>query len=408
MTVAATEWRMKAEASRSALAVACALLAVTGVGEAQSGVEPDLRIELAERIREAQAEGGSYSKELIDPLRSLSVTYEEDGNHASALAVLDQALQVTRANYGLSALEQAPLLRQMIRSEQRRGNAAGVWELEHDLLTLAAQNSAGLRTVPILHEIGDKRMDLLGRYLDGEKPPELVLGCYYANPRGRGPDNANAWRKCDAGQRSVAARNMLFDAQRTYADAISVFLRQQLYASEELYELEAKLLRNSYLYGGYAQGEQSLRRLIGYDVANGASPTTRILNLVHLADWALLFDRRPAALERYAEIYSLLEEHGVPRSEIDRVFASTTPVPLPVFEPNPYAKAENARGHVDVEFEITRFGTTRRVDVAGKSNVSAQDVGRLLRWIVRSHFRPTIADGEARDSRIAVRYYVHE
>lgn len=405
---------MTIERCRSPLAIVCVLLAVAGFSERATSAQPqpavdsDPKLELAERIHQAQSAGGPYSKELIDPLTTLSRLYQEDGQSALASVAIEQALQVVRANYGLSTLEQAPLIRQMIRSEQSRGNAEQVWELERDLLGLVRRHPDDLRTVPILHEIGDKRMDLLGRYLDGEILPELVLGCYYAEPPRVTGAMEDDRRKCDSGQRSVAARNILLEAQRNYARAIDVFLRQRLYSSRELYELEAKLLHNSRLYGGYGQGKQSLQRLISYDVANSVPLTKRTVSLIHLADWELLFDRRPTALEQYAQIYTLLEQQGVARPELDRIFSPTTPISLPAFEQNPFARPEDSGAHVDVAFEITRFGTARRIRVVGESNASAQAADRIVRWIVRSHFRPRITDGEAQDSRVAVRYYVHE
>jgi hypothetical protein len=394
------------------LAKTCVVLAVAGFGasgpSAQPAVGSDPKLELAERIQQAQAAGGPYSTELIDPLAALSRLHQEEGQSALAVAAIEQALQVTRANYGLRSLEQVPLLRQRIRAEEERGNNAEAWELERELLTLAARHPEDLRTVPILHEIGDKRMSLLGRYLAGELPPEFTLGCYYAEPQQVTQDIADGWRNCDAGQRGVAVRNILLEAQRNYAHAIDVFLRQRVYSSDELHELEIKLLHNSYLYGGYDHGKQSLQRLIRYDVANGAPLTNRIGKLIELADWELLFDRRTTALEQYAQIYSLLERQGVSRPEIDGIFSPTSPVALPAFEPNPFARAENAGGYVDVAFDITRFGTTRRIDVESGSNAPAQAVDRISRWIVRSHFRPRITDGKAHDTRVAVRYYVRE
>ena len=92
-------------------------------------------------------------------------------------------MQVIRANYGLRSLEQAPLLQQRIRSEEARGNFAAAWELEQDLITLARRQPNDLGAAPILHEIGDKRMDLLRDYLDGGIPPQIILGCYYQGPQ---------------------------------------------------------------------------------------------------------------------------------------------------------------------------------------------------------------------------------
>ena len=148
-----------------------------GVASSQSESVSDERTRIiAERVEEARAQGGPYSKDLIDPLRILAEIHQQSGNHDLAAAVTEEALQVIRANYGLRSLDQAPLIRERIRSEGARGNAAEAWELEQALRTLAKANPGDLRTAAIFGEIGDRRMDLLRRYSAGEVPPHAELG----------------------------------------------------------------------------------------------------------------------------------------------------------------------------------------------------------------------------------------
>jgi hypothetical protein len=61
-----------------------------------------------------------------------------------------------RFNYGLKSLHQAPLIEQLIRNEEARGNDAVAWDLEQELLGLARRNPDDLRTVPIFHEIAQR------------------------------------------------------------------------------------------------------------------------------------------------------------------------------------------------------------------------------------------------------------
>src|SRR5262245_57263953 len=149
--------------------------------QAAPSAEEQRRI-VAERIEQALAQGGPYSKELIDPLTSLVELYQESGRHDLAVAATEQAMQVIRANYGLRSLDQAPLIRERIRSEEERGNFGEAWDLEQALLTLASANPKDLRSAEVFGAIGDKRMDLLRRYRAGEFPPQMVLGCYYDEP----------------------------------------------------------------------------------------------------------------------------------------------------------------------------------------------------------------------------------
>jgi hypothetical protein len=360
---------------------------------------------ISQKIAQVQHQGGTYSKELIEPLTHLSLLYRENGDYALEAAVLEQALQVVRANYGLRSLEQAPLMRQRIRAEESRGNFAEGWALEQELLALAHKHPQDLRTVPILHEVGDKRMDLRRRFLAGERPPQLVLGCYYEGPKG--PIDGS--RNCESGSRSGAAQQMLMEAQRHYFSAILPLRLQQQTASPELDELEDKLYRNSYLLNDYQAGRQSLVRRIDDDVANEEPPQKRIDRLVELADWDLRARRYTLAFDLYAQIYAYLDEHGA-RARIDELFSPATPIALPTFVPNPFAaeRAEGAIGYVDVEFDVTPFGT-RRIRVVAAHNASRAVQQRVQRWVVMNRFRPRMAEGTlAETSRVTARHYVHE
>lgn len=390
------------------------LLLILAVGVPSPGATQSARdtedalARIADDILQAQMQGGTYAKELIEPLTDLSFFYQEHGNYALELAALEQARQVMRANYGLSSLNQVPLMRQQIRAEESRGNFAGAWELEQALLTLAQKNPDDTRTAPIYDEIGDKRMELLSSYLTGKHPPQLYLGCFYEPPeRVHARD-----RTCDSGERDAAASHMAWDAQRNYANAIGVLRRQQERSSGELYELEDKLLRNSYLLRDYQTGRRSLVRLIYDDAANSEPMLSRVDRLVQLADWDLRYGQRTLAFDLYAKTYAFLEEEGVSQASIDAIFAPATPIPLPTFATNLFApeRAQGATGFVDVAFDVTRYGTTSRIKVLDTTrNASSAAQRRVTRWLVDNRFRPRVTDGQTVDtSRIVARAYVHE
>jgi len=375
---------------------------------ANAGAE-DTLAQIADEILEAQTQGGSYAKELIEPLMDLSFVYQEKGDYALELAALEQARQVVRANYGLSSLEQAPLMRQQIRAEESRGNFGEAWAIEQALLTLAKKHPDDARTAPIYHEIGDKRMDLRRSYLAGERPPQLTLGCYY---HGSQPQLISDGSNCASGERDEAILHMTLDAQRNYANAIAVLRRQQEHSGGELYELEDKLFRNSYFLRDYQTGRQSLVRLIYDDAQNGEPMLSRIERLIQLADWDLLYDQRTLAFDLYAKTHAFLEQRGLAQASIDEFFAPAVPILLPTFQPNLFAPelAERATGYVDVMFDVSRYGRTSRIRVLDSTHDASNIVQRrVARWVVDNRFRPRVTDGQAVDAeRIVARAYVQE
>jgi hypothetical protein len=210
--------------------------------------------EIYAQIAEIEARAGPNSSELLDPFGRLGLLYEESGEHAFAIAAVQRSLQLVRFNNGLYSLDQAPFMQQLIRNEEQRGNHAAAWDLEQELLELVRRHPEDVRTVPILHEVADKQMAELHRYLDGERPPRVVLGCYYQvwphDPAGN----------CNSGSRKDVVQGMIADAQRHYAEAIAVLLENELYAADELRELEMGLVRGAELIRSRYEADEHFRK----------------------------------------------------------------------------------------------------------------------------------------------------
>jgi hypothetical protein len=454
--------------------VMLAALAWPAAGLSQPAPEPsvlDRQRQIAERIEQEEARNGPNSEGLIAPLSALALLYRESGDERLAVAVIERIRQLVRVNYGLHSLEQAPLIRQLIASEEAVGNYEAAWNLEQELVTLARRHPADLRIVPILREIAEKRLDILGQFLAGEAPPQIVLGCYYNWPR-RGGNYGG----CVAGNSSDVIRALVSDAQGKYADAIAALLHNERYASDELRELEAELVRASDRireynrrrtriidYGArfdrrqfesepwrsemealvrlvnwelpdphgaaatlrgepperrevtqvardYRIGRLSLSRLYAYEAATSSSLTRQIDALVRIADWELLYGENAKALDGYELIYSMLDEVG-DRALIERIFAPEIPVVLPSFLPNPLAPeaAQASDSYIDIAFEITRYGVSRAIRILDTSNATNGAGAEVVRLVRRSRFRPRGTDGQlARRAPVVVRYYVSE
>ena len=403
---------MVSPANLGAGIVLLAAVAATPAGVSQSrfGADAERQQQVIERIQQEESRNGAYSEGLIGPLSDLALIYQDRGDHDLAVAVIDRVRQVVRANEGLHSLEQIPLIQQMIANEEAIGRAGSAWELEQDLLTLARRHPEDIRTVSVFRETAAKRMALLRQYLAGEFPPQIVLGCYYGWPR-QIADAANVALRvptttsCDSGQRDEAIRAIVSDAQRHYADAIAVMLRNELYASDELRELELELVR-SFDAAQVREGTYTrYRRNVGLEGApldlepwrswmdsmallaewglphpgvepgpeqneprDGESLSTRFSRCLdyclgrqslqrllsyEIAASAPLEDQVEAfvrladweggeqAFEKYERALKILQEAGA-QTLIGELFSPKTPVVLPTFEPNPLASDATA------------------------------------------------------------------
>jgi hypothetical protein len=437
-----------------ALSLAIAIVALAAAprhAAPQAAATPaDRERHLLGEIQDIVARDGPNAASLLEPLTALIVFYQEQDDESAAAVTIERARHVVRVNNGLHTLEQVPLIEQLMRIEEARGNHTAAWDLEQDLLQLVRRYPEDLRTVRVLREAAERQMEVLARYVDGEKPPQLYLGCYYEAPN------------CDSGSRKTVLRGMLADAQRSYAEAIGVLLRNELYDSDELRELELALLRGvdrlrtyearplglgvapmqsaaivelarwdlPYLgssspvaaearrhemkryqiAGTYFHGRQSLQRLYAYDVA-GARPLVRQAEgIVQLADWELIHANHGHAVDTYGLVRAALQRAGVAAASIDRLFLPDVPVVLPAFQPNPLAPAPNkeSKGYIDVVFEISKYGRGRDVELVSAVNATKASQDKLIRLITNSRFRPRPAGGEFDgSSRVSLRYYLY-
>lgn len=453
------------------LASIVAVGVVPAVAFCQAERPPDRVEQILDAIAAAQAEEGPRSPELIRLLAELGALYEADGEHALATAALEEARSVVRANYGLHTLEQLPLMQQAIANQRALGNLPMVQALEEELLELADRHPDDLRTVAIHRDAGERRLDVLRRFLAGEAPseiyPEVGFFSFYKD--------------------DVIA-DLVSEAQTHLAGAAAVLLRNGLYSSDELRELETEIVRASNVVGErerkkskitplptqevggvfyraydagevydptllertntlsalangaglqdapaalqeavtavpeggglitfYEIGRESYKRAIAYDnIAYGSSVDeatlrSRLETYLRLADWELLYAQNGEALEQYARVHELLATSDFAARLIADVFSPPIPTVLPTFMPNPLSTEPSAR-YIEVSFEVTKYGESRNVEIVGATpGVSAAAKHELADLIKGSRYRPRVADGElGRAAPVVVRYYLSD
>lgn len=369
---------------------------------------------LTQAIREEESRNGPYSEALIDELTSLGVLYQRAGEHDRAVGALDRALQIERVNDGLYTLDQAPLIRRLIVSERATGDVRSVADLQSTLLRLARLNDDDLRSVDIFRDAAEEQLEVYQAYLNGEFPPEINVSL--------GPFSEQS---DDFSNRSLAGAS-LRRARSNLVEAIGILTDKKLFGSEQLQDLELQLIRSYYLQATadddlypeyrealYRLGRDSYRRLAGYSAKSGTAMDVA-RRLVELGDWHLLFSHNSTAWRLYGQARELLARQHVSPASIDEILSPDgAPVVLPTFLPSPLAAPDQApasRAHVDVRFELTRYGRSRHVEALGASaNVTDAAKERLVREIAQTRFRPRFADdGTALTSELYSRYRVKE
>jgi alkylhydroperoxidase/carboxymuconolactone decarboxylase family protein YurZ len=381
----------------------------------QSQLTEQRRQAIADLEREIQAiesREGPNSAQLIDPLSSMGSIYQGAGEHLLATAAIERARHVVRVNSGLYALEQAPLLRRLIQSADALGAVETAWELEQELLHVAERHPDTLQTAQILHETADRRIEMQMRY-SGLALIDLAaaLGCETKPPDYLMPQPVHN-PACPTGLAS--------DAENYYLHSLYILLQNEPSASDDRPIVLRKLLRTIYMFLGdnfaVERGDRALRDFLAYQAKNAEPLHARIDTLVQIADWGLLdSDYRKSddqVLAVYQQAYDLLEAQPAGDAALEQFFAPAIPVVLPAFLDNPLASEQTpaTTGHVDIAFEITKYGEARDVEILDStSNATRADKQRLAQFVLRSLFRPRVTNGRLTDSdRIVVRYYLGE
>ena len=420
--------------------------------------------QLREHIAELQAEAGlARPAGLIDPLRALAVLHQEAGDHALALAALEEARFVTRVHQGLTSADEALLLRQQIRSEKALGNHERVWELEQDMVTTARRHHDDVRMLPIFRELADDRLSVIEKVRVGERPPMIYVGCYKDGPlppydytrRTSGPTDPS----CIGGINHRLIGRLHAEILMYYADAIEVILRTRDYASQELRQFERAALRFTRGRGGSVLASKSggsfarcssgtlddflaleilgsclspvsrgpglvvanvgnlpgLIRLMSYEIRSGAPAPARANALAELGDWRILtvpaerrrFDLPAGTFTLYERAYRELQQSG-DLEAATQLFAPELPVTLPIYEPNPLAATTESSRYIDVAFAVTKHGLGERIDILDTSKDATRAEQRdVMRLIESTSFRPRVVDGELADSApVHLRYYL--
>jgi hypothetical protein len=387
------------------LLVAAAAAALSGSPFAQSGSRPasiDPEEQLRQQIALLQTETGLARPEaLIEPLGALAMLQEEDGNHARAVATLEEARYVARIHNGLSSAEEALLLRQQVRNEKALGSDERAWDLEREMVTMARQHHDDIRMLQIFRDLVDERLGVIEQVRAGERPPLVYAGCYKSAPipaYDYTREFAADFQSCIGGINQNLIAAIRAETLMYYADAIETLLRAGVsYASQELRQLERAALRLASGRGGAIQAakprdplasppsgsyapcsggtldnyvsleildsclapvgrgngwalanvgnQAALLRLVSYEVRSEAPPTALANAVAELADsFVLVAPPERRRFYRHAEVARTLYERAY--AELERggelqaatqMFASELPVTLPADKPNPFA-----------------------------------------------------------------------
>jgi tetratricopeptide (TPR) repeat protein len=377
-----------------------------------------------------ESDYGVLAPELYEPLSSLALLHQKRGEHEEALKLLERAAFIDKANQGLYSSQQIILARQILTSLRALHERDKVRNQLERLVVLNQRHYGRehVETALAMLEFGIWQVDdfLLS----------LKQGSYAQAPTSLASnDPLNQY------ERQNNTLDPLFQAQKTFIDAINIFVARQDFANPGLFALENSLIETYYLNARrglilqnpdysyqvpkrdpnslvrqqrmtaraaeYQQGLDSYQRQLAY-LKHSPSPTVGQLSRIMLAtaDWHQLFGKYDAAAQERELLRTLLGKSGLDTAQTDALMHGDSPVLLPTFVHSPLSPRDFApqdtRGHIDLTLHVDRWGAVSDVETLGMSDDTPDAVVQKLVGLVESsRFRSDAENGDT----LGIRYY---
>ena len=360
--------------------------------------------EYTKSIQAIELEGGVWDRGLIEGLATLGELQQRQGDHITAIETFDRVVHVSRINNGLHTLEQIPALEQKIESYL----ALGDWE-QADLfynymfyIQQKAYGSTDPRIIPMLGSLA--RWNLRAFNIGFGKSLGLRLSSaqllFVAASKMVDVHFGRSDKRYVDYQQSIANASYLVSQ---HPELMNEMERPEFRLNQD--QLRRRLISSERVVSrGFQAGEEALLNILAQrQVEDGLSMSLAEAN-ANLGDWYLMFGRRKAAAQLYADAWQIIAGLEDPPEPLAEFFGHV--VPLPTFLDAPTSlvfasdKGKDTKelevGFVDLRFDVTENGIVRNlVIVSGETEENALILGKLQRQVRSSVFRPVLEDGVA-------------
>jgi TonB family protein len=375
--------REKAKQKPLALAEALSLL-----GNAQRGKRDyaAAQASYAEALALVEANTGSMSSSLLEPLEGMGLSLAGSGDHDQAIPYLDRALLISHRNYGLFDLGQQPILRQLAAS-----------------LVLTGRGPEAERHMLYLQRVGERAY---GRRDPRVVPIMLIVGDWYADVGEFTPARMIYRDAIDILERKLGANDLsvvepLRHLAQSYTQEIEYSTRGMATdrsrppTDADGTSNEFKSLNPRYID---SDGEKALERALRILESQPNAPRRTLMEtLVQTGDWFQIKAQSDKALTYYKRAAALATpEQGDADSE-----PAILSFPVRVYYPAPILVTRNAllppdqseEKYVQVEFTVTHDGDVANAKVTDQ-NGTARQASEFLQAIRGARFRPKFVNGE--------------
>lgn len=380
--------------------------ALTALGDAYLSANQYAPAEAAyaEAVRSAEQHGGHETQRVLAPLTGLGTTFARAGHHHDAIPLLQRAVAITRAEFGMFDLRQQNLLETLagsLTALDRQPEA-------QDALTYrvrVAEKTYGEGSPQVIPRL----CDLGNWFADIGKTPEARLTFQVALNIAGTKDSLEAPIIVEP-LRGIARAYML---RSSYPDSWRKPPYPKLGCARPFAVVPPECLNPNALdtSGNFIiqprtlnqEGEEALKRALRILESDpGQAPQSLLETLLQMGDWYQIKKSPREALSYYERAWQLIRTTpGLPDSA-----AAALSVPVRVYYPTPQivahvpvlaAAVDTESRYVQTEFTVAADGSVRDARIVDHDTREpwARDILKAVR---DSRFRPKFVDGHAAEA----------
>ena len=369
-------------------------------------------------INDMQKTHGVYAERLDEELTGLGMVYKNLGQFPEALAAFNRALHINRVNHGLHSLDQLAILEQIIATNTALSDWTAL-DQNYQYLYWINRRSNGA-TDPHLLAVIDRlaRWHLNAYTLATDPQPfnhlmsanALFLDAAAIIETNYGPYDQRLINPLYG--ITIANYQMAFHAYNS-----SGF--EGFYSSFRNFDdtnsmLEEEMAIQDLISDAYRTGKQAMLRVIDIQTHNpDAQAIDHGIAMIQLGDWYLLFNQSNSARQSYAMAYTRLNESGMQKDEINKLFEQPRSLPsfqMPVASQQVKTKEGSADNYVLVKFDVSKNGKTSNIEIVEAQPADDESIQRRAKETIRdTRFRPRLEDGQpVATTDINIRYVLQE
>ncbi|MGH8174745.1 MAG: TonB family protein, partial [Steroidobacter sp.] len=349
----------------------------------------------AEALRLAEQHGGPENERVLAPLLGLGNTFAGSGHHHEAVPLLQRAVAITRAQYGLFDRRQQDTLKTLAASLTAVDRAPEAQDLMIYRVRIAekAYHEGSPKVIPTLCDLGDWFADV-GKTPEARMTFQMALNIVGTTSSLNDPIIVAPLRGI---ARAYMLRPSYPDTWRRPPSPPGCFAPGQECLPPFRMDSAGKLIVEPRELN--REGEYALQRALRIlDGDPSASTQTRIETLIQMGDWRQIKKSPREALPYYQRAWQLMRT----APSLSNSAATALDFPVRVYYPTPEIVAhvpaappeETQFNYVQIEFTVVADGSVSDARVVDHDTRDryARDILDAVR---AARFRPKFVDGQA-------------